>query len=62
MICPTVTIETKNGPVVINESDFDKGVHKKATPAAIKKAAAKTPAPELTDAEKLDAAAKAEGE
>lgn len=28
MICPTVTIETKNGPVDINESDFDSKIHK----------------------------------
>ena len=28
MICPIVTIETKNGPVEINESDYDPKVHK----------------------------------
>jgi len=27
MRCETVTIETENGPVVINESDFDGSVH-----------------------------------
>ena len=40
---PTVTIETKAGPVVINESDYDKSKHKLAAPvkAAPKKAAPK---------------------
>ena len=28
MYCPIVTIETKNGPVDINESDFDSKKHK----------------------------------
>lgn len=30
MELPTCTIETKNGPVVINEADFDPAVHKLA--------------------------------
>ena len=28
MKCSTVVIDSKNGPVVINESDFDEAVHK----------------------------------
>lgn len=27
MTCPIVTIETENGPVDINESDYDSAVH-----------------------------------
>ena len=27
-VCEVVTIETKNGPVDINKSDFDKNKHK----------------------------------
>jgi hypothetical protein len=27
-VCKVVTIKTKNGPVEINESDFDKSKHK----------------------------------
>lgn len=29
MTCPTVMIETPNGPMTINESDYDPNVHKK---------------------------------
>ena len=28
MRVPTVLIQTENGPVLINESDFDKSIHK----------------------------------
>ena len=31
MRVPTVLIQTENGPVLINESDFDKSIHKLAT-------------------------------
>lgn len=46
--CPTVTIMTKNGPVDINESDFDPKTMKEATNAEIDKAAPK-PAEEKND-------------
>lgn len=39
--CPTVTIMTKNGPVRINEEDFDEKTMKLATDAEIAKAAPK---------------------
>lgn len=29
--CETVTIETENGPVIINKSDFDESIHTLAT-------------------------------
>jgi len=38
MIVPVVTVETKQGLVEINESDFDKKKHKLASAASIKKA------------------------
>ncbi len=37
--CPTVTIQTKQGPVTINKSDYDPKAHKLASTA--KKPAAK---------------------
>ena len=39
---PTVKIWTANGPVIINESDFDAAIHTLATPDQL---AAETPAP-----------------
>lgn len=42
--CPTVTIETKNGPVVINECDFDSDSMKLYKEKAPAKSRAKAPA------------------
>lgn len=39
--CPTVTIETENGPVDINESDFDAKTMKLAKPAKTSKKGSK---------------------
>ena len=33
---PVITIETKNGPVNINASDFDASIHKPYTSAELK--------------------------
>lgn len=35
MSCPTVTIKTPAGPVIINESDFDPAVHERVEPVVV---------------------------